>query len=71
MKHQNCWEFLKCPEEVRDKCPAFLTYRGMDCFDYAENCCPRMDSGFQHCIECVWYKKITLDFNGNEKEIKL
>lgn len=71
MNHQNCWEFWKCPQAVRGKCPAFLTYRGKDCFDFAENYCQRKGSGFQHCSECAWYKKITHDFNRKEKGIEL
>jgi hypothetical protein len=54
----NCWEFWNCPNEVRDDCPAFLTYHGKDCFDFAGNYCQRKDSGFQHCRDCPWYKNI-------------
>jgi hypothetical protein len=65
----NSWEFWNCPNEVRDDCPAFLTYYGMDCFNFAENYCPRMKSDFQHCREFPWYKKLELNFDA--KEIKL
>jgi hypothetical protein len=58
MEHKNCWEFWNCSEKIRSKCPAFLTYHGMDCFDFAENDCPKIEKGFNHCSECPWYKKI-------------
>jgi hypothetical protein len=70
MEHQNCWEFFDCPEKVRDKCPAFLTYHGRDCFNFAENYCPRIYKGFDRCWECPWFKKIKPDFELEEKEIK-
>ena len=66
MKHQNCWDFWNCSHEVRDDCPAFLTYHGMDCFDFAENYCPRIIAEFQDCRECPWYKKIKPDFDAEE-----
>ena len=71
MKHNNCWEFLNCPKEVRDRCPAFLTYHGKDCFDFAENYCQRSDTGFKHCSQCAWYKKIRPDLDGKKKETEI
>lgn len=61
MRHQNCWEFWKCPQEVRGNCPAFLTYHGKDCFDFNENYCRRKGSEFQYCNDCAWYKIIMYD----------
>ena len=66
---RNCWEFWNCRKEARDECPAFLTYHGMDCFDFAENYCPRIKNDFQHCFECPWYKIMETDFDA--KVIKL
>jgi hypothetical protein len=67
MEHQNCWEFNDCPKERRDKCPAFLTYHGRDCYNFAENYCRRPDMAFQRCEECPWYKKIKTD---SDKAVK-
>jgi hypothetical protein len=55
---RNCWEFWDCPKKAKDKCPAFLTFHGANCYDFAENYCPRTEKGFQHCRDCPWYKKV-------------
>lgn len=67
MEHENCWEFWACPQGIRDDCPAFLTFNGKDCFDFAENYCPKIDSGFRNCYECPWYNKIKPEINREEK----
>jgi hypothetical protein len=56
---ENCWEFWNCPKKARNSCPAFLTYHGMNCYDFAQNHCPRAEKSFKHCKECPWYKKVT------------
>jgi len=67
----NCWEFWNCPNEARDDCPAFLTYHGMDCYDFSENHCPKIDKGFEHCRECPWYKKIKSTSYKKESRINI
>ena len=67
---RNCWEFWNCPKEVRDDCPAFITFHGMNCYDFSENC-PKIDKGFQHCRECPWYKKIKSATYKKENKINI
>jgi hypothetical protein len=71
MENKNCWEFWDCPKEQRDKCPAFLTYNGRECYNFAENYCPILNNkGFRRCWECPWFKKISPDFKLEECDIK-
>ena len=69
MEPQNCWEFWNCQKEVRAKCPAYITDSGRDCFDLAENFCPRLKKEFKNCWECPWFKKLQLnpDFDKMKK----
>ena len=64
MEPKNCWEFWDCPKDIRDQCPAFLTYHGDECYNFAENYCQRPNMDFQRCEECPWYKKIK---HGSDK----
>ena len=62
MEPKNCWEYWDCPEEIRDKCPAYTTpYSGRVCFYYAKDFCPKLKDEFEHCWECPWFKKIKSD----------
>jgi hypothetical protein len=58
MEPQNCWEFWNCPKKIRDNCPAYTTNSGRDCYDLAEDYCPKVTNQFKHCQECPWFKKI-------------
>jgi hypothetical protein len=64
---ESCWEYWNCPKEVRNDCPAFLTYHGTDCYDFAENYCSKGDKEFKHCRECPWYKKVKQDLKRKGK----
>ena len=69
MEPQSCWEFWDCPKEHRDNCPAFLTYHGKECYNFAEHYCPRVKKDFDRCWECPWFKKIRPDFKFEEHDI--
>ena len=57
---ENCWEFMDCPEEVRDNCPAYKLNKGRMCWAvaaYVEKGCPKLKRDFEYCHECPWFKK--------------
>ena len=57
---QNCWEFMKCPEEIRQKCQVYGKSLGREGWlvtkDATTRCfaCKKYDS----CMDCPWYKKL-------------
>jgi len=57
---QNCWDFNKCPEEIRKKCEAYMKSFGTECWfvvkDVTKGRCPKQEGG--GCINCSWYKKL-------------
>lgn len=58
-KKMNCWDFWKCSEETKKKCPAFLTNSGRECWVVSAGKCPRSkERGIEDCRECAWYVKI-------------
>jgi hypothetical protein len=59
---KNCWEFWACLKEIREKCPAYLTNSGRECWAVAENYCPRIKRKFKHCWDCPWFKKLNPGF---------
>ena len=67
MEPQNCWEFRNCPKEKRDKCPAYTTNSGKECFYLTKDMRPRFKKEFRHCWECPCYKKINSDFDEGEE----
>jgi hypothetical protein len=67
---QHCWEYWDCPEAKRAECPSFLNHNGRECYSFAENYCPRLESEFERCWECPWFKKIRPDFKLKESDIK-
>ncbi len=58
MEPQNCWEFWNCSQEIRVKCPAYVTHSGKECYNLAECFCAKVKKDFKHCWECPWYLKI-------------
>lgn len=67
MEPRNCWEFWDCHQEVKEKCPAYLTGYGRDCYDFTEDDTPRVKRGFEHCSECPWYRKVKTNIKEKEK----
>ena len=67
-----CWETLRCPEAVRDECPAFK-YRSLPCWQIEGNYCKLDDYGTTGqdtaiCEMCRVYKRWG---HGEPVEIKL
>lgn len=59
---QNCWECWNCDMAVREKCPAYTTDSGKECWLIAGSfninpICPKVVHKIMHCWECPWYKK--------------
>lgn len=57
----NCWEFLECPTERRDSCPAY-PLKGSICWIVMETMCKgEKQSTFSHkrenCIDCGFLKR--------------
>lgn len=63
---ETCWDFWKCEKRVREKCPAYDTGSGKDCWmvadSFVNNGCPRLKNSFKACWECPWFKKVNPDF---------
>ena len=61
---QNCWEFLKCSKEIRDKCMIYKRKLGGTCWFIIEDirrecyCYNKYDG----CFNCPWYKKNNPDW---------
>jgi len=57
---QNCWEYMKCPKNLRDKCEAYTEGYGNECWllpKYNLKGCPAHPDS---CFNCPWYKKNNL-----------
>jgi len=58
----NCWEFWKCPEKIKKKCPAYVQKRGNQCWIvanlFAEDGCPKLNKKFKSCTECTWFSRM-------------
>jgi len=65
-----CWEFWKCSEEAKGKCPVYKAKDGKRCWIYTHNLIPFMwanpKKSFKSCTECPWYKKIQIE-TGTKK----
>jgi len=56
---QNCWEYWDCKKEIREKCQAYITDTGRECWLLSSGECPRSkERGLEDCRNCDWYKKI-------------
>jgi len=67
-----CWEMFRCPEEVRNECPAFK-YRSLPCWEVEGTYCKLFDYGAKGddtdiCQYCRVYKRWG---QGEPIEIKL
>jgi len=65
---KNCWEFMECPKELQEKCPAYVYEMGNECWFLAklEDGCPRYKTG-EGCIDCPWFLKKGQDIINNLK----
>ena len=55
---QNCWDFLNCDFEVREKCQVYKTKSGRECWFLAADTCPFSRQECKTCFECEWYKRM-------------
>jgi hypothetical protein len=65
MESQNCWEFMKCDEEVKKNCPAFKSKKGRECWFVAGSYkikpdCPKVMKKYESCLQCEWFKKVNM-----------
>ena len=55
---QNCWEFMKCLKDNRDKCIVYKMNSGKECWfmsNLDDGCLRAKEIG--GCINCPWFKK--------------
>jgi hypothetical protein len=59
----NCWEFMKCPKETYENCPAYPD-RGQDCWKITGTKCERgtiekkkLEEKIAHCRSCDFFNK--------------
>ena len=62
---QTCWEFMKCPKEIRENCKVYWHGIGIkECWllieNIAEGCYAYKEHGA--CTDCPWFKKHNPDF---------
>jgi hypothetical protein len=58
-----CWEYMKCGQEIISFCPAFLQNQGRACWYVAGTMCGGKVQGIyartiESCRECDFYKKV-------------
>ena len=55
---QNCWEFMNCPKEQRERCIVYELDSGNECWfmSNVKNGCHRVKKG-ESCFNCPWFKK--------------
>ena len=60
---ENCWEFMKCPKEIREKCDAYILNSGDECWFLSDikNSCLRRKKG-ESCLDCPFFKKHNPNF---------
>ena len=59
LKHNiNCWDFWKCDQKIKEKCPAYKTNSGDECWLVATEYCPYLKKKFKTCDECPWFKNV-------------
>jgi len=64
---QNCWDFWKCDEKVKNGCPAYKTDSGNECWLVATDYCPYLKKEFKTCDECPWFKRNNLAYVKQNK----
>ncbi len=48
-----CWEYVKCPEEVRKECPAYRSGGEIKCWEVPSCVCQQKREGL--CLRCPVY----------------
>jgi hypothetical protein len=64
----NCWEFWKCPKELKKRCSAHISDLGRDCWVVTRQVMlkesPKIKNKFQFCWECPWFKRLNPALQG-------
>lgn len=70
---QNCWEFMNCDKNVREKCPAYVTNSGRECWFvasyYKDGGCPKSKGNYETCFKCPWFRKLNPSFEVTKPAI--
>jgi hypothetical protein len=56
---KNCWEFMKCPKELKNKCEAYKRNLGQECWLVAQDtgtACYGYNK-YEGCLNCPWFIK--------------
>ena len=57
-KIQNCWTFMKCPDDTKYKCNAYRMNIGKECwFEYDIEKATIREKMKENCFDCPWFKK--------------
>lgn len=58
-KKHNCWEYMECPKNIREKCEAYKRGLGKDCWfvQKGEGTGCFAFNTYNGCINCPWYKR--------------
>ena len=56
---QNCWEFMNCPQDVKENCEAYSRNLGQECWLVAQDVGTGCNGFNKHkgCRNCPWYIK--------------
>lgn len=57
MAIKNCWDFIKCPQKIRDACDVFLYGYGSECWRVPKPSRKKKQQKKRSCIHCKWYIK--------------
>ncbi len=59
-KNTSCWEFLNCPNHIRDECQVFKSDLCNECWLLKDVAliCPKQEKQ-NNCLDCSWYKEKT------------
>jgi methyl-accepting chemotaxis protein len=63
----NCWEYQKCKDNLRQKCPAYTDRRGLDCWKVTGTMCKGIQQNtiqqkIAFCHTCNFYKQFANKF---------
>ena len=53
----NCWDYMFCPEESKQKCRVYKHELGRSCW-FGDGYVPKTHRDFMFCSECPWFKKL-------------
>ena len=55
---RHCWDFWGCSQDNKEKCLAYRTDSGRDCYIIASYFAHQRVNGYKDCFECEWFKKL-------------